>query len=238
VVPGPVAQAAFGAGPDAVRQALAWLSRAPVVGESGGLALAWWIWAFILAVPLLGLLARRWPRLALVGLSGLAVTAVAAPPLTQDLGVVAERMLFVPLDAESALVVGTTDVRVGVGGVRGILRQRQADQWLAIEDVSPAGGCLLSGPEDSLWVVRAEPGERRRLTWFAIAPRPKAGAGTAAFDAWPGGPLSEAPMFQVDAPPVVAVDASLGGAKREAWLVVPDAPEAEAPAVLPAPGGD
>lgn len=238
VVAGPVARTAFGAGPDAVRQALAWLSRAPVVAESAGISLAWWVWAILGAVPLLGLFGRRWPRLALVAVSALGVTAVAAPPLAHDLGVVAERMLFLPLDAERALVVGTTDVRVGAGGVRALPRHRGAAEGLAIEDVSPAGGCLLNGPEDALWVVRAEPGEHRRLTWFAVAARPAPGAASAPFEAWPAGPLSEAPMFAVDAPPALAVDAPLEGAQREAWLVVPGAAEAEPPEVLPVPGAN
>ncbi|MCA9544862.1 MAG: hypothetical protein KC613_10745, partial [Myxococcales bacterium] len=184
---GAVARAALGEGPDGFGQALGWLERAPPLGDGAGVRWSVWAWASLLVIPLLGLVYRRWPRVAVALAAPGWLAAVWAPPVDEALGVDAERVLVLPLDEAEALAVGTVDITLGIGGGR-TLAVGLAD--VALEDARPQGACLMRMGEQSAFVVQGEPGGRRRLSWLARIPRPTAGAAEGTLPAWPPGPLA------------------------------------------------
>jgi hypothetical protein len=229
--PGLVASAVFEAAPDALGQVLAWLDRAAPLADGAGVAWSPWVWGVLLMVPLLGLIFRRWPRLATALAVPVWIGAFVVPPVDQGLHVESLRVLHVPLDGQQDLVIGNVDLFLGQGGGRTLPASLDA----AIEDVRPGGGCLVRTPLNAAWVLAAEPGERRRLSWFALREAtPVAATAESTLPDWPAGPLAgvgleRLPLAAIEGPVAQAADVA------EGWRVVSTAHTPKPPRALPDP---
>lgn len=216
---GPLARAALQYDTAALDGVLAWLAGAPPLADARGAALGWAPWIWVGALLLLGLVARRWPRLA-AGLGGAALLGAAvAPAVDAAARPDAARVLFVPTGGGDAVAAVSLDVSLRGGGVRGLA----APAGAAFEALAPGTACLVSTPADARWILPGAPGDRRRLVYFArAAPGAPVGEDEGALPGWPPGPLAGAALRPVAVPAVLAA-----GAPAQGWLA---RPVAEAPA--------
>lgn len=230
---GEVARAAFADGSDGLSAALAWAAQAPPLAHTPGAPLNRWVWLLLLGVPLLGLVSRLAPRVALGLAAPLLVAAVMVPPAGVATVFDAARVLYVPYPG-GALAVGTLDLTLERGGRR-LLPSDQPT--VSVDEVTPGAACVVAGDDGAAWVVAGEPGERRRLLFFAtLAAAPDASPGAARLPEWPAGPLAGAHLDEVS-----AATAPLPLAERpaqvSAWRLRIPAPPANPPPALPAPKG-
>jgi len=206
VASGRVAEAAFRADDREVVRMLSWIDQAPPLASGGRTVFAAHVWGLLALLALLGLLARRWPRVGLaLCLPWLAVGA-AVPPVADVTEVEAARVIYRSA-GDVAVAAGSVDVRLGVGGA--VHLAVPTGVVAALED-APRGGACLSQGQTSAWTVTGAPGDRRRITFFALVPSPKDGDAplpiavrprhTETSVAAPEAPRRPAPI-QLDAPP-------------------------------------
>ncbi|MCB9544671.1 MAG: hypothetical protein H6706_02105 [Myxococcales bacterium] len=226
---GAVAQALFAEAPDALGTVLAWLQAAPPLAEARSAPLAAYAWYLLAGLAFLGLLARFAPRVAVVLVVPLGVTAAVLPPTSADWTPRAGRVLYIRAGAE-ALAIGTVDVTLQRGGAHAL---PAGGAEISLEDARPGGACALLAPGQAFWAVAGEPGARRRLTFFALQAAPQAGPpGAETLPAWPAGPLAAAPLQPVEG---ASVPLAGGPVQVAGWLTDATPPAAKPPAVLAAP---
>jgi hypothetical protein len=230
---GPVAEAAFAAGADERAPILSWLQTAapPLAGGRSPFGAA--AWGCLGALVALALLARRAPRLAAAAALPLLGAAIALPPGGPPLTAESARALLVPVGA-GALVFGSVDLRFGRGGAQAIAT---GEGPLALSDMRPAGGCLLSGASGAAFVLDAEPGATARIEYLGFLPAAPAATGepVATLPGGGGARFGGAALSPVGSPVPLPLPEEARPAFVEALRVEQPSVAAAAPRVLPVP---
>ncbi len=180
---GPVADVAFARDDAALVQALSWMDGAPPLAQGERSIFALHVWALLAVLPLLGLIARRRPRWALMLAVPWLAAAVVVPPAATPTEAESARILYIG----SEIAIGTFDVRLGRGGPVDLATPVPA----ALEAARRGGACLVQG-ETGAWSFHGEPGDRRRVAFLARLPAPAVGPDqTRPLEgaSWPTGPL-------------------------------------------------
>jgi hypothetical protein len=231
--PGPVALAAFSAGPDERGPLLAWLqaSAAPLGGARSPFGPA--TWGCLMALGVLALISRRAPRLAAAGAVPLLGASLVLPPGGQPLAGEAARAVLVPT-GDGALVFGSLDVRFGRGGSQAIPAGAMP---LALEDATPGGGCLLATGDAAAFVLEAEPGAAARLEYlgFVDAVPPPVGPPDARLPGGGAARLAGAALAPVGNAMPLPLPETARPANTAIWQVVMPPPTETPPLVLEAP---
>ncbi|MBU0552435.1 hypothetical protein KKF91_04310 [Myxococcota bacterium] len=159
---GVVAEALFtpvdGIGPALRWVAAASLPQAPKRLFSGAVFIALGL------IPILALIARRWPRLSLPLIVAWGVFSLLIPATPPPLQLDALRVLEIPFAADKALFIAAADLSLRRSGAHRLPSTLEA---VSLEDLSQRG-CLIKGAGAADWLFEGEVGARRRLTLFAI----------------------------------------------------------------------
>ncbi len=189
--PGVVAKAALKSS-DNLGPVLRWLAAAPPPKERSQRLFRGEIWLSLLLLLPLILLSRRWPRLALLLLLPLFVTTLLLSPSEESCHTELLRALLIPLP-EGQLWVASVDLELRRGGGQTLI----SGPGYSLDDVRPGGACLLSDKEGAAWLFEGEPGDHRRLSFFAFSSEPMEapkGEVLERLPNWPPAPLAGASL--------------------------------------------
>ncbi|MFN3202238.1 MAG: hypothetical protein ACE366_27790 [Bradymonadia bacterium] len=233
---GPVTDVLFERPPAPLAHVLSWLSaRPPVDGRPAG-AFAWWIWAVLLGLVVSALLALRMPRAGVATALACWIGACVLPPQGASIAVTQAEALMIPVGDE-ALSVGVVDLSVAVGGGFSLPGAEQA----SLEEARPVGACLTLAAEEGHWMLTAEPGDRRRLVYFAFTAETTAEVAgeQEAFPEWPAGALAGATRSPIGLGaahlPLGDVVVDMQSAELSGWWVEPAPRRAVTPEALIVP---
>lgn len=170
--PGPVGEATFGGGGDALGAILDWIGAQPGIADARRSPFAPWVWYALLGLLGLAVVARLTPRIAAIGGAVWVIGAALLPPVAAEHTTDSARIMAIPIDQTEHLLVGTVDVTLGRGGTHVL----PAGVHSSLDEAQPGGACRLGDARQAAWVLAGEPNARRRLTVFAFGPASAAGA--------------------------------------------------------------
>jgi len=245
IPPGDIAKRVFAVEHESSRQLSAWLnSSAPPLATAPRL-FNHRLWVLIGFIPLLAWVARRRPRLLMLGGAGWVTAALIYTPLPPSASISAARTLYLPLD-QGALSLGLLDISSAERGEHLIPLKPRPLSLLSAESTS---SCLIQElesevmsssfkvnlPLKAMWLLlKGEIGERARVSYLAPVADPPVDLPSQAgltLPSWPQGPWSEAQLAPLQPLPS---DYPLGlyQAKLSAWRTPPSPQLEDEPALV------